>query len=245
MLAYVLNLNFFVGVIDPHTLSLLKRSFHPFSLLPPPTANAVAYVKHVSLSYDNVLEDWIDQQVKRRKSKKREVFVQGRQNNLSDISLFLANNLLFLDLHGEFLLFGPSTTLPLVIRLFKNILDTITSVEARDFFACYEPQYPYLAHMLACMISNIFLAMAKLSKRAIPSLKKEGYILVGIFWDHEKLAWDLVQEIEYCYLANMLGNIFLHKPITYPLFFPDGPPKRALAGDNGLNVAKNPKLGRV
>ena len=40
-----------------------------------------------------------------------------------------------------------------------------------------------------------------------------------IFQGPGNVASDLVQRLGYCYLANMLGSIFLHQPITYPLFF--------------------------
>ena len=87
--------------------------------------------------------------------------------------------------------------------------------------------------------------MAKLAKRAIPALKKEGYIQMGLFHGPEKLARDLVQGLEYCYLANMLGSIFLHQPITYPLFFPEASVKRQPGKDLGTSATKNKRLEKV
>ena len=64
---------------------------------------------------------------------------------------------------------------------------------------------------------------------------------MDLFQGPEKLARDLVQGLEYCYLANTLGSIFLHQPITYPLFFPEASVKRQQGKDLGTSATKKRK----
>ena len=66
---------------------------------------------------------------------------------------------------------------------------------------------------------------------------------MGLFQGPEKLAHDLVQGLEYCYLANTLGSIFLHQPITYPLFFPEALVKRQPGKELGTSATKKQKAG--
>ena len=161
---YEIHLNFHQSSIRTN-LGQVKKSFNPLVFLAPPSDDTADddYQSHISSNKNCDMENWLGEAVEKRQGKKKYVFIQGRQSEISDVVTYLANMIAFAKFRVLFDLEVPSSH-PTLVQICLEIGKELTVKETRDFFRAHEKSHPYMSHTLVVAISNIFTVMTKGAK---------------------------------------------------------------------------------
>ena len=167
--------------------------------------------------------------------KKKYVFIQGRQEKISDVVSFLANMIAFTKIRTEFGLDVLSSH-PTLVQIYLEIGKELKFNENMDFFCAHKKFHGYMTHTLVVAILNIFTIMTKAAKHpeALHRMKYSYEVAPNIRRQPIKMAHDLLGQICMAVMADTLGYLFAYKPLTYKLCFLEN---TSTGGDGTLSTA--------
>ena len=143
LLSYMLQSYFHNGAIDSN-LESLKKSFSILTLLPLPHDSNDELSSFMNSSRNVEVEQMIDQPAEKRAGIRKEVFLKGRQNNLKDVIVFIANIIAL----GIFWVKVDGNDSPMILNILLDIADLLSSMEYKSFNEKYKGSRKCMAHTL-------------------------------------------------------------------------------------------------
>ena len=219
-ITYALQAHYHTESIDVDMESL-KKLFSLLALLPPPRNQSDEYSGFVNSSRNVDVDKLLDQPGDKRTSMRKDIFIKGRQESLDDVVSFISNIIAFTrfwvkmweDDHDDH---------PMVIEMFLNVADLLSSAEYRKFDEKFSQTAPYMYHTLVCYIFNIFSSYVKIAKNpnVVRKFKVENKISVREIQTARIMVKTLLEQLRLCTATSSLQMIFSSPPMSYRIFFP-------------------------
>ena len=119
-------------------IPIVKKSFSILSLLAPPQICSDEYNSYIYLNKNVKVDRLLDQPDDKKRAMRKDVFIKGRQDSISDIISFVANIVCF----AQFWVKMDQNNTPLVEEMLVEIADFISSSEYSSFGDMWE-SYPW------------------------------------------------------------------------------------------------------
>ena len=113
------------------------------------------------------VEQILDQPADKRAGIRKEVFLKGRQKNLEDFIVLIANIIA----SGRFWVKVDNDNSSMMLNILMDIADLLSSTEYKSFDKKYKGSKNYMAHTLVVYIFNIFAVFIKATN--IPKVIRE------------------------------------------------------------------------
>ena len=260
--AYLLSSQF----ASPRSSSLeaLKNSFNVYSFTPPPLKSK-AYDDHLRDCSKNHADDILEQPDHLASVIKRQTFVGGRQDTLSDVLATIANLFMFFRCFVEFDI-SSEATYPLFLRRISSIAAVVSDCRFRDLVSLSAA--PWIPHQLIQFVQTYFESLTLNATN--PAIIRNSLTERG----HQRLPVHHFRESEYIFKsfhdnlrqAMVTGNLgfFGSIPQSYHHFFPQaknlpppslppkqehrprpdstGPPPQLIVVGNGNTIPPHSKL---
>ena len=217
---YMIQCHYHTGPIDKSGDSI-KKTFNFLNLLPPPKTQDDEYDRHIHSSKNAEADAMLDQPSEKRAAIRKDVFIKGRQGTLDDVLAFCGNFMIFARFWSKF--DTDSHKQPLLVQLFGEVADQISSSEFKRFFDNHKNEKSYLAHTIIAYLFNISSIFIKMSKN--PNVVRKFKIEQVMQQDEVRMALmmhqSLMDQLQLCAVTSSPQNLFAQPPSSYKLFFPE------------------------
>ena len=221
LITYAIQAHYHTESIDVD-LESLKKSFSILALLAPPENELdEEYNGYVNSSKNVAVDRMLDQPDEKRATMRKDIFIKGRQENLSDVISFIGNVIIYTRFWVK-LPNNDSTEVPLVIQMFTEIADFLSSSAYTTFNDRFKTVAPYMNHTLVCYIFNIFATFVKMAKNphTVRKLKIDNAVDPKGVRIGQMMFRTLLDQLQLCTATSSLQNLFAHPSFSYKIFFP-------------------------
>ena len=216
----MIQCHYHTGPIDKSGDSI-KKTFNFLNLLPPPSTHDDEYDRHINSSKNAEADAMLDQPSEKRAAIRKDVFIKGRQSSLDDVLAFCGNFIIFARFWSK--VDQDSHKQPLLVQLFTEVADQISSSEFKRFFENHKNEKPYLAHTMIAYLFNISSIFIKMSKNPnvvrrfkMEQVVKHDEIRMGLM-----MHQSLMDQLQLCAVTSSPQNLFAQPPSSYKVFFPE------------------------
>ena len=246
LITYAIRAHYHNETIDVDFESL-KKSFSILALLAPPQDELDnEYIGYVNSSKNVAVDRMLDQPDEKRAMMRKDIFIKGRQQNLSDIISFIANVIVYARFWVK-LPNNESSDIPLVIQMLLEIADFLSSSAYTTFDNWFKQVAPHMYHTLVCYIFNIFSTFVKMAKNPhiVCKLKVENLVDPKEIRIGQMMFRTLLDQLQLCSATFSLQNLFAQPSFSYKIFCPQmktNDKKRQLTDKDNDNSHDNKKL---
>ena len=214
---FMLQAHFFPHGIDKN-LEGIKKSFNLLALLPPPTTDE--YQRYINSSKNSEVESLLDQPQDKRSAVKKDIFTKGKQESLDDVVAFIGNVLIFARFWIQ--MSDESSSQPLLIQMFLEIADHISSQEYTDFHDKWKEEKKFMPHTLVSYLFNIASVFTKMAKdpSTVRKYKIDGHIEPGKLRVATIMTSSLLNNLQVCSATSSPQVLFAHAPSSLKNFCP-------------------------
>ena len=150
---------------------------------------------------------------------------------MEDVICFIANIIAM----GRFWVKVNDEESPMVLNIYIDIADIISSAKYRSFDDKYKGSTKYMAHTLVVYILNIFAVFVKAAntQKVIREFQLSNEIKFRYLRMARVTKGNLMEQLNLCVVTSSRQVLFNCVPITFKLFYPSMVKEDATSIDNG------------
>ena len=195
-----------------------------FAITAPPTSKHPAYNDHIKACNEFAADDIIEQSEHAAVAMRRNAFLGGKQNSLTDVLSCIGNFFLYARTIVDFEM-NDVDTYPLVLHRLSEIATIINNSKLRSLIDDSLASTPWIPHQIILFLQNYFesislVATNPTSLRNVQTEEAQNKYRVKDFHDSEYCYKSFYDSLRACIVSQSLG-FFHHAPKTYFEFFPN------------------------